>query len=105
MPQDERIVRSRLAEVREHRVDQLKRLVDLLTDLGTSEDYLARDEDEQDDLRLHHTIDETGEEFRLVGAEHVMAASKTLQSDGELDVARANNVLNLEVLRCMSVKA
>ena len=88
-----------------YRVNEFEGLVDLLSHFGSGKDNLAGDEDEQDDLRLHHTIDETGEEFRLVGAEHVMAASKTLQSDGELDVARANNVLNLEVLRCMSVKA
>lgn len=53
------------AEVRKDRVDELERLVDLLADLGTSEDDLARHEDEEHNLRLHHTVDETREEFRL----------------------------------------
>jgi len=90
-------VRSRLAEVGEHRVDELERLVDLLADLGTSEDDLAGDEDEQDDLRLHHAVDETGEELRLVGAEHMVARSQTLQANGELDIARTDYVLDLKV--------
>jgi len=73
-------------------------LVDLLADLGTSQDDLAADEDEQDDLGLHHAVDETREELRLVGRESVMARGKTLQANGELDVAGADNVLDLEVL-------
>lgn len=79
------------------RIDHLEGLIDLLTDLGTSQDDLATDEDQEDDLGLHHTVDETGEEFRLIGAEVVVARSQTLQTDGELDVARADNVLDLEV--------
>ena len=81
----------------EHRVDQLEGLVDLLTNFGTGQDDLATDEDEQDDLRLHHAIDETREELRLVRAEVVMATSQTFETDGELDVARSDNVLDLEV--------
>jgi hypothetical protein len=73
-------------------------LVDLLTNFGTSEDNLAADEDEQDNFGLHHAVDETGEEFRLVRRESVMARCKTLQANGELDIARANDVLDLEVL-------
>lgn len=89
---------SRLAEIRQDRVDELESLVNLLTDFGTSEDDLAADEDEQDDLRLHHAVDETREQLRLVGRESVMARGKSLQANGELDVARANNVLDLEIL-------
>jgi hypothetical protein len=73
-------------------------LVDLFADLGTGQDYLAADEDEEDDLRLHHAVDETREELRLVRRESVMARGKTLQANGELDVAGTNDVLNLEVL-------
>lgn len=90
-------------------------MVDLFTDLGTSEDDLARDEDEKHlgdvsmrkktwsrwkgthDLGLHHSVDETGEQLRLVRAEHVMACGKTFQTDRELDVAGADNVLDLKV--------
>lgn len=93
-----------LAEVRQHGVDELESLVDLLTDLGTSQDNLAADEDEQDNLGLHHAVDETGEQLRLVGRESVMARGKSFQANGELDVAGANDVLNLEVLKCSSVR-
>jgi hypothetical protein len=77
---------SRLAEVRQDRVDELKGLVDLLADLGTGQDDLARDEDEQNNLGLHHTIDETREELRLVGREGMVARCKTFQTDGEFNV-------------------
>jgi len=81
----------------QHRVDHLERLVDLLADLGASEDDLAAHEDEKDDLGLDHAVDETREELGLVRAEVVMLGRKTLQADGELDVARTDNVLDLEV--------
>ena len=77
-------------------------MVDLFTNLGTGQDDLARHEDEQDDLGLHHAVDETGEELRLVGRESVMARCKTLQTNGELDVARADNVLDFEILIAVS---
>ena len=80
-----------------HRVDHFKGLVDLFPNLRTSQDNLARDEDEEDDLGLDHTVDQTREQFRLVRAEIVMARSKTFQADRELDVAGADNVLDLEV--------
>lgn len=88
---------SGLAEVGEHGVDELECLVDLLADLGTSQDDLAGDEDQEDNLWLHHAVDETREELRLVGAEHVVTASKAFETDRELDVTRADNVLDLEV--------
>ena len=78
-------------------VDHLKGLVDLLADLGASENDLAAHEDEEHNLGLDHAVDETGEELRLVGAEVVMLGGQTLETDGELDVARADNVLDLEV--------
>jgi hypothetical protein len=88
---------SRLAEVAEHRVDEFEGLVDLFTNFRTSQDDLAGHEDQKDDLGTHHTIDETREQFRLVGAEVVMAGGETFETDGELDVDRADNVLDLEV--------
>ena len=92
----------RLAEVRQDGVDELESLVDLFTNLRTSQDNLAADEDEQDDLGLHHAVDETREKLRLVGRESVMARRKTLQANGELDVAGANDVLDLEILVTVS---
>lgn len=86
-----------LAEVLEHRVNHLEGLVDLLTDLGTSEDDLATNEDEKHNFRLNHSVNETREQLRLIGAEIVVARRKTLEPNGELDVARADNILDLEV--------
>ena len=77
-------------------------MVDLFTNLGTGQDDLARHEDKQDDLGLHHAVDQTGEELRLVGRESVMARCKTLQTNGKLDVARADDILNLKVLVAVS---
>jgi hypothetical protein len=88
---------SSLAEVGEHRVNELERLIDFLAHLGTGQDDLAGYEDEEYNLRLHHAVDETREQLRLVRAEHVVTACQAFETDGELDVARANNVLDLEV--------
>lgn len=81
----------------EHGVDHLKGLIDLLANLSTSQDNLATDEDQKNDLGLDHSIDETREQLGLVRAEIVMARSQTLQTDRELNVARADNVLDLEI--------
>jgi len=86
-----------LAEILKDGVDHLKGLVDLFSDLGASENDLAAHEDEEHNLGLDHAVDETGEQFRLVRAEVVMLGSETLETDGELDVARADNVLDLEI--------
>lgn len=82
---------------REHRIDQLESLIDFLAHFGAGQDDLAADEDQEHNLGLHHTVDQTGEQFRLIGAEVVMATRQTLQTDGELDVARADDVLDLEI--------
>ena len=79
------------------RVDQLESVVDLVSNFGTSEDNLAADEDQEHDLGLDHAVDETREQLGFVGTEVVVARSQTLQTDGELDVARANDVLDLEI--------
>lgn len=81
----------------EHRIDHLKSLVNLLAHLGAGEDDLTAHENEKYDLRLDHAVDETGEQLGLIGAEVVMLGSETLETDRELDVARADDVLDLEV--------
>ena len=70
-----------LAEVRKNWVDELEGLVDLLSDFGASEDDLAGNEDEQHDLGLHHSVNKTGKQLGLVGAEHVMPCAQALKSD------------------------
>ena len=108
---------SRLAEIRQHRIDELKSseryvstkisryiqgrnsLVDLLANLGASENNLAAHKDQEDDLRFHHAIDQTRKQFRFVRREVVMATSQTFKTNWELDVARPDNVLNLEVCK------
>jgi len=92
-----RTVPSGLAEVRQDRVDEFEGLVDLLANFRSSEDDLAAYEDEQHNLRLHHTVNQTREQFGLVGREHVMTAGKTLKTNREFNVATADDVLNLEV--------
>jgi len=86
-----------LSKVRKSRVDLLERLVDLLADFRASQDYLPADEDQKDNLRFDHAVDEAGEELRLVGAEVVMPRCKTFETNREPDVAGADNVLDLEV--------
>jgi hypothetical protein len=79
------------------RVDQLEGVVDLVSNFGTSEDDLSAHKDQEHDLGLDHAVDETGEQLWLVGAEVVVARGQTLQTDGELDIAGTDNVLDLEV--------
>ena len=89
----------KLPELGEHWVDVLKRLVDVLPLLPTREDDLAGEEDKQHDLGQLHAIDQTGEELGLVLREVTMGPRETLEADGELDVARADHVLDLKLLR------
>jgi hypothetical protein len=86
-----------LAEILKHRVDHLESLVNLLAHLGASEDNLAADKDEEHNLGLDHAVDKTREQLGLVRAEVVMARSQALETNGELDVTRSDDVLNLEV--------
>lgn len=79
-------------------------MVNLISDLGTSKHDLATHEDQKNDLGLDHAIDETWEQLWLVRAEVVVTRSKTLQTNGELDVARTNDVLDFEVGK-LSVEA
>ena len=50
-------------------------VVDIASDLGTGDDNLSADKDQEHDLGLDHAIDETREQLRLVGAEVVVARS------------------------------
>lgn len=82
---------------RKHGIDQFEGLVNFFTHFGASQDNFAGDEDQEDNLGLHHSVDQTGEEFGLIRAKVVMARRQTLQANGELDVTRTDDVLDLEV--------
>ena len=49
-----------------HRIDHLKCLINLLAHLGPGQDDLAADEDQEHDLGLNHTVDETRKQLRLI---------------------------------------
>ncbi len=70
-------------------IDHLESLVDLLSHFRTSQHDLAAHEDQEHDLWLYHSVDETGKQFRLVRAKHVMTTGQPFETDGEFDVARA----------------
>ena len=80
-----------------HRINHLEGLVNLFSNLCTSQDNLATDKDKEHNLWLDHAIDKTREQLRFVRAEIVMARSQTFETNWELDVAGANDVLDLEV--------
>ena len=80
-----------------HRVDHLKCLVDLFSNFRACQDNLAADENQEYNLRLDHTIDKTRKQLRLIRAEIVMARSQTLKTNGKLDIARSNDILDLEI--------
>lgn len=68
-----------------------------LSNFSTGQDDLARDKDQQDNLGLDHAVDKTRKQLGLVGAEVVMARCETLETNRELDVATAHDILNLEI--------
>jgi len=75
-----------LSEVLQCWVDRFEGLIDLFTDLRAGNNNFSTDEDQQNDLWFDHSIDKAREEFRFIRAERMMLGSKTLQSNGELDV-------------------
>lgn len=111
----------------QHGVNHLERLVNLFSHFRTSQNDLAANEDEKHNLRLDHSVDlerrrvsemtwkkssiqalqetyKTREELRLVRAEVVMTRRKALKTDWKLDIAGADDVLDLEI-RKLGVKA
>ena len=85
------------SEVVQYGVDQFESLIDLLTNFRAGQDNLPTHENEEYNLGLHHSVDETRKELRLVRREMVMTRGETFETNGELDVARTHNVLDLEV--------
>ena len=80
-----------------HRVDGLESSVNLIADLGSREHNLTTHKDQQHNLRFDHAVNQARKQLRLIRAKVVMARSKTLETNRKLDVARPDNVLNLEV--------
>ena len=81
----------------QHRIYRLERLIDLLSHFRSRQDNLPTHEDQKHDLRLHHPIDQAREQFGLVTAEVMMLGRKTFETNRELDIARPNDVLDLEI--------
>jgi hypothetical protein len=75
----------------------LKGTIDFLSDFGASEHNLSRDEDQQNDLWVDHSIDQTREQFRFVRREHAVAVCQTLQSNGESNITAPDDILDLKV--------
>ena len=75
-------------------VDIVKGVVDVLPDFGAGEDDLAGDEDEEDDLRFNHAVDEAWEQFWLVAAELVVRVREALEA---LFVTAGERVVSLSV--------
>lgn len=63
----------------------------------TGENDFARDEDEENNARLNHAIDEAREELRLVRGKLRVREVEALEVDREVHVARAHHVLDLEL--------
>lgn len=72
-------------------------MVYFFADFSACQDNFAAYEDEKYYLGLYHAVDKTGEQFRLIGAEMVMTTREAFQADGKFNIARANNVLDLEI--------
>lgn len=72
-------------------------MVNLVSNLCTCEDNLAADEDQENNLRLDHAVDETRKQLRFIGTEVVVTRGETLEANGELDVAGTDDVLDFEV--------
>lgn len=65
---------------RQDGIDLVERRIDLLPDLRSGDDDLARDEDQEDDLGLDHTVDQTGEQLGSCQARPGGLASRNLGS-------------------------
>ncbi len=78
-------------------VDHLESLIYLLAHFGAGQDNLATDEDQKNNLGLDHTVDQTREELRFIGAEIVVAGGQPFEANREFDIAATDNVLDLEV--------
>jgi len=87
-----------LAVLGQDGVHFLEGLLDALLVLRSCQYDLSANENEEDDFWRNHAIDEPWEDLGFVCAVLEMAAAEPFEGDGELHVARANDVLNLEVL-------
>lgn len=90
------ILPSWLAEFCQDRINILKGLIYLISDLGSRQDNLATDKNKQHDLWLHHPVNKTWKQFRLVTRVVSMRERKPFQSNRELYITGAHNILNFE---------
>lgn len=59
-------------------------VVEVLANLGTGQDDLARDEYEQNDFGLDHAVDETGEELQSEGFDKEIISTGANSSDAAI---------------------
>lgn len=67
--------------------------------LGTCQNNLPRDKYKEDNFRLLHAVDEAREELGFIAGEVSMPVVQSFQSNGELYITRAHNILDLKVLK------
>jgi hypothetical protein len=92
-------LRVLLAEFLKHHVDSLKSQLDVISSFGSGENDLPGGKDQKDDFGFNHAINQPRKEFGLIGAELLMAVAQVLERYRELDIARTDNVLYLEILQ------
>lgn len=78
-------------------IDILKGLIDFFHPLSASQNNLAGNEDEQDQLWLPHAEHQPWEHLRLVVTEDVELRCQALQADREVDGAGRHHVLDGEL--------
>ena len=86
----------------------LKGTVNLLANFSASEYNLSRHEDQKDDLRCYHPVDQTRKQFwfilllvrldtEMYRREHAVAISEAFQTNWEFNVTASNDILDFEV--------
>lgn len=88
---------SVLAETLQNRIDAFEAFVYIASCFGASEHDLAVHEDQKNDSRFDHAIDEAREEFGFVGTELLMHLVEFFEANGETQVDGGHEILDLEV--------
>ena len=63
----------------------------------TGEYYLAGDEYQQRDFRFNHLVNQARKQLWLVRRQNCVLENQALQSNGKLDIAAGDDVLNFKI--------